>query len=225
MKTGRPSKHRPSKHGLAEHRLAEHRLAERRAAILEAAGKVFFSKGFDGATTLDIATAAGVSKRDLYTLFPTKDLILARLIEARVEQFAAPVTFRNPLSRAEVLATLEAFARGFLTFLLSHDPVSLYRLAIATAERNPAAGRALLSAGVDATITRINAYVGTAAAAGHLAIVPADVPMAVAAFLNSAIGRLQMERLLDPASQVAPQRIEANVAAALRVLMAFEQQR
>jgi TetR/AcrR family transcriptional regulator, mexJK operon transcriptional repressor len=202
---------------------SEHRQAERRTAILEAAGRVFFSKGFEGATTLDIATAAGVSKRDLYALFPTKDLILATLIASSVEQFTAPVQFRAPQSRAEALATLEAFARGFLTFLLSPDPVSLYRLAIATAERNPAAGRALKTAGIEATVQRIEAYVGAAAEAGHLALRPADVRFAVVAFLNSTIGRLQMQRLLEPASQVEPQQIEANVAAALRVLLALEQ--
>jgi AcrR family transcriptional regulator len=195
---------------------------DRRAAILQAAGKLFSIKGVEGTTTLDIASAAGVSKRDLYALFPSKDLILSGLIASSVERFAAPVQFADAKSRAEVLATLEAFSRGFLAFLLSPEPTSLYRLAIATADRIPAVGKALLSAGVEGTIGRVTAYVSAACVAGHLRIPEAERGAAVSAYFNSAIGHLQMRRLLDPATEIAPDAISANVQQAMRVLLSFE---
>jgi TetR/AcrR family transcriptional regulator, mexJK operon transcriptional repressor len=194
--------------------------AARRSAILAAAGKMFCDKGFDGATTLDIATEAGVSKRDLYAVFPTKDQILAGLIESSVERYSTPVQFADPKSRAEVLATLQAFGRGFVTFLLGPEPTSLYRLAIAVAERNPGPGKALVSAGVDGTVGRLTTYVRAATFAGHLSL--EDVDSAVAAYFNMAIGHLQMRRLLEPTSEIAAAEIDANVQRAVQVLLSFE---
>ena len=194
--------------------------AARRAAILAAAGKVFCDKGFDGATTLDIATAAGVSKRDLYATFPSKDDMLANLVAASVEQFSKPVHLAPPRSRAEVLATLEAFGRGFVTFLLGPDPTNLNRLAIAVADRDPGPGQTLLSAGVGGTVSRFKSYVRAANDAGYLSL--PDVDTTVGAYFNMAIGHLQMRRLLDPTAEIPSAEIEANVALAVQVLLLFE---
>ena len=52
-----------------------HRLParERRKAILQAVKRVFAAKGFDGATTRELAEAAGVSEALLYKHFPSKE--------------------------------------------------------------------------------------------------------------------------------------------------------
>lgn len=197
--------------------------SERRDAILLAAGKVFTEKGIDGATTLDIAKAAGISKRDLYALFPSKDLILTGMIAQKVAHFAAPIVFTKARSRGEVLATLDGFGRGFLAFLLEPGATSLYRLAIATADRLPAVGKALLSAGIDGTVNHVRTYVEVAIAAGHLRIPSAELDVAVRAYFNAAIGHLQMRRLLDPTSVIGPAEIGHNVKQAVRVLLSFEQ--
>ncbi len=52
-----------------------------RQRILEAAFAAFREKGYAGATTREIATRAKVSKRDLYTLFPDKQTMLAACIK------------------------------------------------------------------------------------------------------------------------------------------------
>lgn len=54
---------------------ATHRLPaeERRRAIVAAVKKVFAVKGFDGATTRELAEAAGVSEALLYKHFPSKE--------------------------------------------------------------------------------------------------------------------------------------------------------
>ena len=57
--------------------------AERRRAIVEAALRVFSEGSYDGATTADIARAAGVSEPILYRHFASKrDLYFACLTEA-----------------------------------------------------------------------------------------------------------------------------------------------
>ena len=53
--------------------------AATRQRILEAAGQLFASKGFDAATTRDIADAAGVASGTLFNYFATKEAILASL--------------------------------------------------------------------------------------------------------------------------------------------------
>jgi AcrR family transcriptional regulator len=48
--------------------------------ILAAAMLVFSQKGFDGATTDEVASAAGVSKGLVFRYFPTKDVLLQALV-------------------------------------------------------------------------------------------------------------------------------------------------
>ena len=60
---------------------AERMREEARDAILEAALSVFGDKGFAGATTAEVASAAGVSKGLIFNYFPTKDALLEALIE------------------------------------------------------------------------------------------------------------------------------------------------
>lgn len=66
--------------------------ADRRSSILEAATTAFAAKGFDGARTLEIAEAAGVSEALLYRHFPSKqalyDAVLERLIEEQDRNIA-----------------------------------------------------------------------------------------------------------------------------------------
>jgi TetR/AcrR family transcriptional regulator len=54
---------------------------ERHAAILAAARSVFFPQGLYSATMDDVATAAEVSKGTVYLYFPTKETILAHLLQ------------------------------------------------------------------------------------------------------------------------------------------------
>jgi TetR/AcrR family acrAB operon transcriptional repressor len=58
----------------------------RRQAILEAAIGVFAQRGFDAATTDDIARGAGLSKGGLYWHFKSKDDILAAILMQLFDQ-------------------------------------------------------------------------------------------------------------------------------------------
>lgn len=196
------------------------RVDSRRAAILDAAGKLFMTRGFANTTTLDIARAAGVSKRDLYASFPTKDAVLGALVSNRIERMAVAVDLGRPQSRDGALATLSAFAGALVRFLFSADALGLYRLAIAGTDRQPEIGQALVDSGIRATTDRVATYLAEAAAAGHLTL--ATPPEAARAFLAVAIGATQMQRLLDPRLEPASVDIDAQVTLALAVLLGFE---
>jgi AcrR family transcriptional regulator len=202
--------------------MAAAKQGERRIAVLAAAQNLFFTKGFGGTTTLEIAKAAGVSKRDLYAAFPTKESMLAGLISARVEAMASRVTFGQAESQPQVLKTLEGFAFGFLRFLVGEQAIGLYRLAISGVDHQPDVGRTLLDAGIEGTTARVTAFVAAACQAGFLKIVPEDVDEAVKCFLNVAIGQLQMRCLLDPTATVDEGEIAVRVLSAMRVFRSFE---
>ena len=51
-----------------------------RALILQAAEEVFAAKGFDGATTAEIAARAGLPKANLHYYFPTKEAVYRAVI-------------------------------------------------------------------------------------------------------------------------------------------------
>jgi AcrR family transcriptional regulator len=62
---------------------------ERRSAVLDAATKEFAAKGYHGASTDDIARAAGISQPYLFRLFGTKkDLYLATVQRSTDELYA-----------------------------------------------------------------------------------------------------------------------------------------
>jgi AcrR family transcriptional regulator len=64
-----------------------------RSRIAEAAFAVLMEKGYAGASTIEIATRAKVSKRDLYAMFGSKQGILAAMIagtSARTARHSRP---------------------------------------------------------------------------------------------------------------------------------------
>ena len=68
---------------MATRRLAH---ADRRSSILEVATTAFAARGYDGARTLEIAQAAGVSEALLYRHFPSKEALYETVLERLAEQ-------------------------------------------------------------------------------------------------------------------------------------------
>jgi AcrR family transcriptional regulator len=75
-------------------------------AILAATARVLVKKGFDGLTTNSVAEAAGVSIGSLYQYFPSKEALVAALIEQHIEEMNAAVL--HELKRAAQLPMAQA---------------------------------------------------------------------------------------------------------------------
>ncbi|MCX8507911.1 MAG: TetR/AcrR family transcriptional regulator [Rhodobacteraceae bacterium] len=54
---------------------------DRASALLEAVKRAFAEKGFDGASMQDLARAAGMSAGNFYRYFPSKDAIVAAMVQ------------------------------------------------------------------------------------------------------------------------------------------------
>jgi AcrR family transcriptional regulator len=86
MALARPDRLRPRK------RPTQARSQRTVDAIVKAAAQVFARRGYAGTTTNHIAERAGVSIGSLYEYFPSKDALLAALMEAHIEEAAAALT-------------------------------------------------------------------------------------------------------------------------------------
>jgi AcrR family transcriptional regulator len=196
------------------------RTARRRLAILKAATVAFAEKGYAAATTLDIARAAGVSKRDLYAVFPSKQALTEAWVRHGVSEMTAPVALAVPRDRAEVYAALRAFAVSFLEVLLRPTVLDLYRVAIAEAPSAPELGRLLRDAGAGATRTRVDAYIRSAVDAGLVRYVSLEAASGVFFFIL--LGDLRLVALLDPENPVDRATIARRVDLALLALQRME---
>ncbi len=188
-----------------------------RQRILEAAFAAFREKGYAGATTREIATRAKVSKRDLYTLFPDKQAMLAACIKATVQRARQPLELGQVRDGRALRSALEAYGTSFLIELGQPGVVALYRLAIA--ESSPEVGRALMTFGREAVVGTLTGFVRKAQAARLLG---KGNPSAIAGVFMSLLWGSSMVWLLlraeePPDGGVAKRRARAAVEALLRL--------
>jgi AcrR family transcriptional regulator len=92
--------------------------SERRALIVEAAGRLFGERGFDGTRLEDVAAAAGVTKPILYRHFADKERLYLALLERHREDLS---TFAAPAE-----GTLEQRLRGVLEVWTSYVATHSY---------------------------------------------------------------------------------------------------
>jgi len=83
---------------------------ERRAEILDAAQRLFMSRGYDATTVYDLITVVGISKGAFYHHFSSKDEVLHALVWRAAEQGLAAV---SPLFEREDITPLEKLKAFF----------------------------------------------------------------------------------------------------------------
>src|SRR4029079_13624472 len=81
----------------------------RRQAILGAAFHVLMERGYAGASTLEIARRAKVSKRELYAEFGSKSGILEALIASTSQRMQVPLVTADFADRAGFITVLSAY--------------------------------------------------------------------------------------------------------------------
>src|SRR5882757_8148672 len=102
---------------------------DKAAAVLAAAGQVFAQRGYEGATMLDVAQAAGFSKAGVYHYFASKEHLLHGLLRGSLEEVVDDLAAADPGSAADpaerMAALVEAYTRAFLTKLRVATPLLL----------------------------------------------------------------------------------------------------
>ena len=187
-----------------------------RQRILEAAFSAFMERGFAETSTLEIATRAKASKRELYAHFGSKQEILAACIGERAKRMRMPADLPAPADRDTLARTLTAFGSNLLREISDPTVVAVFRLAIAEAIRSPEVAGALNDAGIAASRTALRELMVSARTAGLLDGEPAEMAEHLVGLLW---GTQMMRLLLGVADRPSPHEIARRAEAAAATLL------
>jgi AcrR family transcriptional regulator len=176
-------------------------------------------RGYAGAGTREIARRARVSKRELYTLFESKDGILAAMIASRAARMHAPLAMPAASDRAGLAQTLTEFGISLLREGLNPEVTAVYRLAIAEAERTPGLAQQLDDAGRKPVRDALVDFLDRAKRRGLLG--DADAPTSASRFFGLIWGDLQIALLLRLAEPPSTEEIEWRARSAATALLAL----
>jgi AcrR family transcriptional regulator len=188
-----------------------------RSRIMEATFAVLMERGYAGASTIEIARRAKVSKRDLYALFGSKQGILVAMIAGRSAQMRRSLALPAVADRAALGATLTSFGVTLLKEICQPTVAALFRLAILEAERSPEVAHVLDENGRTANRTALVAFL-TRAHADRL-IAGATPDLMASQFLSLLFGdvllRLTMRVIETPSARDVARRARAATVALL----------
>jgi AcrR family transcriptional regulator len=139
---------------------------EARKRILSAALSAFMEAGYAQASTLEIATRARVSKRELYALFGNKEAMLVACITERAQRLKAPADLPELRNRKILTEVLIAFGTRLLTETTDPVVVAVFRLAISESVHAPKVAQALDSIARKPTRDSLQAIMANAKSAG-----------------------------------------------------------
>jgi len=122
-----------------------------RERILEAAFAAFKKSGYASTSTLEIATRARVSKRELYELVGNKQEMLIASISERAKRLDVPADLPVLRNRETLKQVLTSFGTKFVHEVSDPAVIAVFRLAIAEAVQAPEVARALDSIGREAS--------------------------------------------------------------------------
>lgn len=169
-----------------------------RERILDAAFEAFMSNGYAATNTLEIATRARVSKRELYALVGNKEQMLIKCITERAKRLQAPSDLPVPQDRESFRHILAGFGTQLIREVTDPVVVAVFRLAIAEVIHAPEVARALDSIGRQTTRVAINGIMTRAVAAKLVDGNPAELSAEFSALL---FGDLMVSLLLGVADR------------------------
>lgn len=159
--------------------------------IREAARELFLSRGFSQVSTADLARAAGVSKETLYSRYPTKEALLAdvleNLITARPDPSPPPPRLRT---RDDLERALTGFVTQLADRLMQRQYLELARIVITETPRLPHLGRVFREAVPERALQRAAGLLRAAHEAGLTA------PIDYAAGARMLVGPLVVQVLM-----------------------------
>jgi AcrR family transcriptional regulator len=178
-----------------------------RERILTAAFEAFMARGYAASSTLEIATRARVSKRELYALVGNKRKMLITAIGERSKRLQAPADMPMLRDRATLAQVLTAFGIQLVREVSHPDVVAVFRLAIAEALQAPEVARTLDSLGRETSRAALRHVMSESRAAGLIDGRPADLAEQFAGLLWR---DLMISLLLGVAPRPTPRAIEVR---------------
>lgn len=148
----------------------------KRCDIVRAARQLFMQHGV-GAVSMDtIASAAGVSKKTIYSHFPCKEDLFFEVMGAESAQFQTAVLDPDSLrDRTGLRESLIAWGVQFVTMLSRPSIIDLGNLLVSESRRHPELARQFLTWGPEEKWKMLSAYLAKAHDLGLLSIPESEV--------------------------------------------------
>jgi AcrR family transcriptional regulator len=187
-----------------------------RERILEAAFAAFMESGYATTSTLEIATRARVSKRELYALVGNKQEMLIACISERAKRLEGPADLPALRDRETLEKVLASFGAKLVREVSDPTVIAVFRLAIAEAVQAPEVARVLNSIGRGASRTALRKIMALAQASGLLTGRPAELAEQFAGLLWR---DLMVNLLLGVAERPTPREIAGRARDAAAAFM------
>ena len=188
-----------------------------RKRILSAAFAAFMERGYSGASTLEIATRAKVSKRELYALVGSKeDMLVACIAERSARMRLAPAERPAVRDRDSLTRVLQALGARLLGEVSDSTVIGTFRLAIAEAKQAPEVARVLEAQARRPNRAALEEILEEARAAGILRGEAAEIAERFVAMLW---GDLLMALLLRTAQRPSSSELKRRAAGAVGDLL------
>ena len=201
------------------HSEANDAAAGRRCAIASWARRspCSWQRGYAGHQHAGDRDARKVSKRDLYSLFRSKQAMLSACIAERAERMRVPLHLPPPRSRAALTATLATFGTTLIGEISRPEVLATYRLAILEADRAPDVARTLDREGRAGTMAALAELLRAAQVAGLLG--PGDPDAMAEQFIALLWGGLLVRLLLKVADPPDAREAERRARVATEALL------
>ena len=178
-----------------------------RERILEAAFAAFMKSGYATTSTLEIATRARVSKRELYALVGNKKEMLIACISARATRLQVPADLPVPHDRETLAHVLTSLGTQLVREITDPTVIAVFRLAIAEAVHAPEVAQALESIGRETSRAALRQIMARAQASGLLNGRPAELAEQFGGLLW---GNLMVSLLLGVAERPSSREVAAR---------------
>jgi AcrR family transcriptional regulator len=146
-----------------------------RECILDAAFAAFMKSGYATTSTLEIATRARVSKRELYALVGNKQEMLIACISERARRLDVPANLPELHDRETLAQVLASFGTKIVREVTDPTVIAVFRLAIAEVVQAPEVARTLDSIGRETSRAALRKIMARAQASGLLTGRPAEL--------------------------------------------------
>jgi TetR/AcrR family transcriptional regulator of autoinduction and epiphytic fitness len=189
----------------------------KRRQILDGAGRIFSTLGYDASSMSDVAREAQVSKATLYVYFQDKEhlftAICAEKRDRNIAELIALLDFNKPFE-----TVLTEFGSDMLRRLSQSFVVAAHRIVIGVAERMPEIGREFFDAGPKRLALALARLIDHHAEAGRLEV--EDSYLAAAQFLELAQTTVFRPRLYGVTTELpSDEEIEKVVRSAVHMFM------
>jgi AcrR family transcriptional regulator len=188
------------------------------AQIITAARDAFLEQGYDAVSMDAVAKRAGVAKQTVYAHFASKESLFLAVVKGEQRRIAIAMPEMPAEGRPAVREVLRDIGQRYIDSVLNSSVISIFRLAVAEANRFPTLGRSIREAGMKQTSANLAGILERAGACGGL-IIP-DPMIAAAHFLALVRGDLHIHCMLDASFRPPKDQINRQIDAALDCFLA-----